>query len=94
MLGFDHESFWDQTPRTLSLTFAAKTDQQIQEQRNRAWLAWHIAMLQRAKKIPPLRSLYVKPRPLTVDEQTNALKNWVLATGGKVIYQKAELTDG
>lgn len=90
MLGYDHNSFWDQTPRTLSLTFSANEDRRIREHNERAWSAWHIAALQRTKKMPALRSLYAKPRMLTVDEKTNALKNWAIATGGKIVYKKAE----
>lgn len=88
MLGYDHDSFWDQTPRTLSLTFEAFNEMQVRAHNERAWLAWHTAALSRAKSIGPLsRMLVSKPVLNTQEEQIEGLKRWVLATGGKVIYQ-------
>jgi len=94
MLGYDHESFWDQTPRTLSLTFDAGHENRINEHNQRAWLAWHVAGLQRAKRMPPLNSLIVRKtallamrdRHIAMEEQIAGLVRWVQATGGKIIY--------
>ena len=91
MLGYDHESFWDQTPHTLSLTFEAYNTLLKDEHNERAWLAWHMAALQRisAKKFPQLRSLLVtKPTKQTMEEQIEGLKHWVKASGGKIIYRQ------
>lgn len=89
MLGYDHESFWDQTPRTLSLTIRAYNERIIDEHNERAWLAWHTAGLSRTKKMPRLESMLAKKptgRPKW-EEQLEGLKRWVKATGGKIIYQ-------
>lgn len=88
MLGYDPESFWDQTPRTLSLAFEAGNENRRMAHNDRAWLAWHVAGLQRVKRFPPLSNLQVARKPQThLDEQLEGLKNWVQATGGKVIYK-------
>lgn len=89
MLGYDHESFWDQTPRTLSLTFEAYNNRQAREHNQRAWLAWHTAVLSRQKKLDPLSKLLVQKQSRTpMEEQIEGLKRWALATGGRVIYAK------
>ena len=88
-MGYDHESFWDQTPHTLSLTFEAYNIRLMDEHNERAWTAWHVAALQRNKRLPNLKSLLTeKKRPLTMEEQIEGLKNWVQATGGKIIYRQ------
>jgi hypothetical protein len=89
VLGYDPEMFWDQTPHTLSLAFEAANENLRMAHNDRAWLAWHIAGLQRVKRIPTLTSLQVARRPMAqpkLDEQIEGLKNWVRATGGKIIY--------
>ena len=90
MLGYDHDSFWDQTAHTLSLTFEAYNIGKMNEHNERAWLAWHVAALQRTKKIPSLQKLTMKPRirQSKLEEQLQGLKNWVQASGGKVIYKQ------
>jgi hypothetical protein len=90
MLGHDPETFWDQTPRTLSLAFEADNETRRMAHNDRAWLAWHVAGLQRVKRLPSLSNLQVaritaQPH---LDEQLEGLKNWVAATGGKVIYKQ------
>jgi hypothetical protein len=90
MLGYDHDTFWDQTPRTLSLTWQAVNELQIQQHNERAWQAWHTAGLTRARKFPQLQSLLAKSqtRQQSMEDQIEGLKAWVIATGGKVIYQQ------
>lgn len=95
MLGYDHESFWDQTSHTLSLTFEAANDRFRREHNDRAWLAYHIAGLGRAKKFPQLRSLMIKDAvPRSLQQQLDDLRDFVEATGGKVIYKPREKLDG
>lgn len=91
MLGYDHESFWDQTLHTLSLTFEAANDRLRREHNDRAWTAWHTAGLGRTKTMPPLRSLFAKDAvPQTLQQQLKGLENFVRATGGRVIYKKRD----
>lgn len=93
MCGYDIESFWDQTPRTLSFAFEAQkeirqTAFNLQHNQN-AWLAWHVAALQRSKRMPPLHKLMVKQKQTTtLEDQLEGLKHWVQATGGQVIYKQ------
>jgi hypothetical protein len=88
-LGYDHDSFWDQTPHTLSLTFEAHNELLTDRHNERAWSAWHTAALQRSKTLPQLRSLQARDnKPQTVEDQIEGLKNWVRAAGGKIIYKQ------
>jgi len=50
------------------------------EHNNRAWLAWHIAALSRAKKLPALKSLYTrdKPRVQTWQEQFAVMETFAV----------------
>jgi hypothetical protein len=55
------------------------------EQDGRAWLAWHVAALTRAQKMPELSSMFEKqnkPGPQTAGEQEIALDQLFLAWGG------------
>lgn len=58
-LGFDPETFWDQTFETLQLCLDGKGEALAREHNERAWLAWHTAVLQRIdpKKFPKLEKL-------------------------------------
>lgn len=89
MLGYDIDSFWDQTPRTLGLAFDAGNEKLRIEHNERAWLAWHTAALHRVKRPPALSKLQVA-RPVSGrpqwQDQLEGLKRWVEQTGGKVIY--------
>jgi len=91
MLGYDPESFWDQTPRTLSLAFEADNENRRLAHNEAAWTAWHTAGLQRAQRMPKLDKLLVL-KPPTLEQQLEGLKNWVVAAGGKVVYKA--MTDG
>lgn len=48
------------------------------EHNERAWAVWHVAALQRAKKLPPLEQLYAKekPRRQTWQEQLKIAEMW------------------
>ena len=48
------------------------------EHNSRAWLAWHVAALQRAKKMPPLKKLLAqeKRRRQTWQEQLQVVQLW------------------
>lgn len=59
-VGCDAASFWHQTPRTLRIVFKAKARLAEVEHNQRAWLAWHTAALQRAKKLPRLETMLAK----------------------------------
>lgn len=49
--------FWDMTPAETLMALEAAAKRTEMEQRRLAWLAWHIAALQRAKRIPDLNRL-------------------------------------
>lgn len=86
ILGYTHETFWDQTPATIRLTIEAATERREAEHNDRAWLAWHIAALTRATRLPSLDKLKAKKQtPVHWEKQLADLKAWVIATGGKVI---------
>jgi hypothetical protein len=86
MVGFDPESFWDQTIRTMTIAMNGKLRAARREHNQRAWLAWHVAALHRAKKLPTLKSMLArdKPRAQSWQEQSNILASWSLAHNGKV----------
>lgn len=92
ILGYTHESFWDQTPATVRLTMEAATERRTLEHNDRAWLAWHIAALQRATRLPGLDRLKAKKQtaPEHWEKQLADLKSWVIATGGKVIVKSQD----
>jgi hypothetical protein len=54
------------TPRETAAALEAAAWRTDQAQRARAWLAWHVAALSRAKRMPPLSRLLPLPaaRPL------------------------------
>lgn len=56
------EQFWAMTPRETMMVIEAAGWRMDQEQRGRAWLAWHVAVLSRAKKIPSLNQLLAAPK--------------------------------
>lgn len=49
--------FWELTPRETLATIEAFQWRQEQAHRRDAWLAWHVAALSRAKRLPGLRAL-------------------------------------
>lgn len=57
----DVEAFWRLTPKeTFAAIDAAAWRQDVDHRRN-AWLAWHVAALSRAKRLPSLKRL-VEPK--------------------------------
>ncbi len=62
--------FWDLTPRETVQTIEAVNWRLEQDQRARAWLAWHVAALSRAKRMPLLSRMVNPPaaRRLPPDE--------------------------
>ena len=63
--------FWALTPRELAATFEAALWRQEQERRRDTVLAWQMAALSRAKRLPSLKSLLApaKSKALTDAEQ-------------------------
>jgi hypothetical protein len=59
------------------------------EHNERAWLAWHVEALRRAKKVPPLKKLYAREprqrRAQSWQDMQAAAKAWTLLLGGKVV---------
>ncbi len=51
------EAFWALTPRETFMVLEAAGRRWEREHRRDAWLAWHVAALGRAKKLPPLQRL-------------------------------------
>jgi hypothetical protein len=86
MIGFDPDSFWDQTIRTLAIAMHGKLRAARRDHNQRAWLAWHIAALQRAKKLPRLKSMLAreKPRIQSWQEQVNIMQKWAMAHNAKL----------
>lgn len=92
--GYDQESFWDQTPHTLTLAFEAHRERSIVEHNERAWLAFHVAALQRTRKFPPLRRLMMRDRrPQSWQQQLAIAKQLTHAMGGMIISGDGKLDD-
>lgn len=67
------------------LTFEAVQDRLDREHNERAWLVWHMAVLPRQKRIPPLKKLQIQPRRKkrqTPAEQKAALRAIAASFGG------------
>jgi predicted site-specific integrase-resolvase len=90
VLGYDPESFWDQTQHTFELAVEAYNERFAIAHNNDVRLAWNTAGLIRVKKQPRIETLYMQSQKQKddLDEQLEGLKNWVAATGGKVIYKQ------
>jgi hypothetical protein len=86
MIGFDPESFWDQTFRTMAIAMHGKLRAARRELNQRAWLAWHIAALQRSKKLPRLKSMMTKekPRAQSGQEQATIMQLWATGHNAKL----------
>ena len=68
--GVSVAEFWSLTPRETYAVIEASAWQLEREHRRNAWLAWHIAALSRAKRMPPLQRLIApgKARALEGEE--------------------------
>jgi hypothetical protein len=49
--------FWDMTPREIQAAIEADIWRRELVHRRDAWLAWHVAALSRAKRLPPLQRM-------------------------------------
>lgn len=69
-IGLSVGEFWRMTPRETALAFEAAMWRYDRERQQAAWLAWHIAALGRAKRLPSLRRLMRMPaaKKLSGDE--------------------------
>jgi len=60
----------------------------MREHNERAWLAYTIANLQRAKKLPPFKKLLIRERDRprqSPQQMLEIAKQWAVLLGGKVI---------
>jgi len=73
------------TPRELAREISAAIRRHANEHNARAWLAWHVAALQRSKKMPPLKRLMAqeKRRRQTWQEQLKMVELWQAVLGGE-----------
>lgn len=70
--GITVEAFWEMTPRELNMVLDAANWQRMRSHNQTAWLAWHVAALQRTKRIPPLRRLMMRSKPKSGDADLEA----------------------
>jgi hypothetical protein len=86
MIGFDPDSFWDQTFRTMSIAINGKLRAARRDHNQRAWMVWHIAALQRSKKLPRLKSMIAKekPRAQSWQEQASIMQLWAAGHNAKL----------
>ena len=61
-MGISVSEFWAMTPWELRLALEAGARRLERERQRDAWLAWHIAAMGRAKRLPSLRRLLGVPR--------------------------------
>lgn len=59
-LGLDPDAFWRATPRYIAMIIDAKASQFRREHNERAWLAYHVALLGRMKRLPDMRKLMAR----------------------------------
>jgi len=69
--GFDPAAFWSLTPRLYFVQMQGARDRLQREQRDRSWLAWHVAALMRADQIPDFTQFVegVATKPQTPEMQ-------------------------
>ncbi|MBN8959330.1 MAG: phage tail assembly chaperone, partial [Rhizobiales bacterium] len=89
-LGFDPDQFWRKTPREIRLILDARSAASEREHNERAWLAWHIAALSRAKVMPKIDKLMAKPKPTlqTWEQQLAIVRQLNAAFGGSVVRRQ------
>jgi hypothetical protein len=74
----------------IAATLEGVTQRREREHNERAWHAWHVAALPRAKRFPKLDTMLVKPRRRRGKQQSVAdmmatCRLITLAAGGKVV---------
>lgn len=76
--GFDIDLFWRSSIRFVTLAIDAKAAAYRNEYNGRAILAWNIAALSRAKRLPKIESLFARERgpKQTWQEQFTLMKQW------------------
>ena len=60
-IGLSVDEFWRMTPRETTLAIEGAVWRYEREHQQVAWLAWHVAALGRAKRLPSLRRLLRMP---------------------------------
>lgn len=73
--------FWRLTVREIGVILDGAADRLRDERNNRAWLAWHIEALARAKKLPKLKEFLLdapkrERRRQTIEEQIAIAHRW------------------
>jgi hypothetical protein len=65
------------TPREIAARIKGRVGILQREAQERAWLAWHVAALQRAKKLPDFKKFVPRDKkPQSADEQARILDMW------------------
>lgn len=59
-LNLDPERFWNITPREVKREMAAAIHYEVDLKNRNAWLAWHVAVLSKIKKMPKLQDLLLE----------------------------------
>jgi hypothetical protein len=75
--GQPYELFWELTFFEIGMILEGVNQRHVQQHNDRAWMAWHIAAMGRAEKMPRLDRLTAKkPRPSgqTWEEQMAIMK--------------------
>jgi hypothetical protein len=79
--GQSPDTFWRRTLREIRAVLEGVGNRMRREHDERMSLAWHVAALTRATKMPKLRELMIGPqreaRPQTMDEQKAAIDGWL-----------------
>lgn len=86
--GLDPSHFWTLTYREISAILDGAAKRLRREHDERTWLAWHIAALQRAKKLPKLETMMSRKSSRknrqSVDEQIAVARAWHAAVTKRV----------
>src|SRR3546814_76848 len=83
--GFDPDSFWRQTPRTLKAIMAGYSARVKWDHRERMSAAWHGAAFERSKKMPKLTEVLgdeEKPKQRSNDQMLQMLRSIQKQSGG------------
>src|SRR3546814_270114 len=90
--GFDPDSFWRQTPRTLEAIMAGYSARVKWDHRERMSAAWHGAAFERSKKMPKLTEVLgdeEKPKQRSNDQMLQMLRSIQKQSGGLKIVKVA-----